>query len=54
MRDTSDLDEAGHPPGWRADWNIADLLRAASAGEVVDESTLVQDLAPAAEQVTWA
>jgi hypothetical protein len=54
MRETPDLHEAGHSSGWRADWNIADLLRAASAGEVIEEPSLIHNAVPAAVEATWA
>ena len=56
MRETPDLDDAGHLSGWRVDWNIADLLRAASPGEVIEEPSFVQHPAPAAAAIweeTW-
>ena len=53
MQDTSELDEAGHPPGFRAEWNVADLLRAASAGEAVEPSPGRDPTAVAAQEV-WA
>ena len=54
MHDTLGL----HPPpdlsGWRDAWNIADMLPAASAPEVIDEPGLIQNEAPAAADAIWA
>ena len=54
MHDTSSLHPPPHLSGRRADWNIADLLRAASAGEVIEEPTVIQNEAPAYVDATWA
>ena len=51
MRETSEPDDLQHFPGWRADWNISDLLRAASAGEP-DEGP-VQKAAPPSVNADW-
>ena len=54
MRQTSDLDQAGHSSGWRTEWNIADLLRAASAGEAAEEPNSGRDPTPVAAEEVWA
>ena len=54
MRETPDLGEAGHPSGCHADWRIADLLRAASAGDVVEEPSPDEDALPLTADAMWA
>lgn len=53
MHNTTGLEPPTHLSGWRAEWSIADLLRAVSAGEVSEEPSFLQNPAPAAADAMW-